>query len=218
MRLTFAFLLLSFGLQAEEPTALFLKLVKKFQTVKSYEVQATIKPNIPLIRILPVKAKVSFTYPTQFQIQAAGISILPKNGFSELPKLFGQAEKFTAIATGTENLQGRDTEIITLLPLDNEGDLVLAKLWVDATRLLILKSQVTTRTNGTLVSDYFYGASASKGLPDRMLVTVEVKNLKFQKASPRISIATAKQKIPPKSKRKAPLKYYSVITKYTKSA
>ena len=181
MRLLFAFVLLSFGLRAEEPSALFMKLVKKFQSVKSYEVQATIKPNIPLIRILPVKAKVSFTYPTQFQIQAAGISILPKNGFSELPKLFGQAEKFTAIATGTENLQGRDTEIMTLLPLDNEGDLVLAKLWVDAARLLILKSQVTTRTNGTLVSDYFYGTSASKGLPDRMLVTVEVKKFKIPK-------------------------------------
>ena len=173
--------MLSFGLHAQDPTVLFMKLVKKFQAVKSYEVQATIKPNIPLIRILPVKAQVSFSYPNNFQIHAAGISILPKNGFSELPKLFGQAEKFAAISTGNENLQNQDTEIITLLPLDNEGDLVLAKLWVDASRLLILKSQVSTRTNGTLVSEYFYGTSASKGLPDRMLVTVEVKKFKMPK-------------------------------------
>jgi hypothetical protein len=181
MRLFIAFFMLSFGLHAQDPTVLFMKLVKKFQAVKSYEVQATIKPNIPLIRILPVKAKVSFSYPNNFQIHAAGISILPKNGFSELPKLFGQAEKFTAISTGNENLQNQDTEIITLLPLDNEGDLVLAKLWVDVSRLLILKSQVSTRTNGTLVSEYFYGTSASKGLPDRMLVTVEVKKFKMPK-------------------------------------
>lgn len=166
------------GQQAED---LFARLTQKFKQVHHYEVVAQIKPNIPLIKILPVKANVQFTYPNTFKIKSAGISILPKNGFSELPLLFSQPNQFTAIASGNEVIQGVRAEIITLLPRANEGDLVLAKIWVDTQSMVILKSLITSRSNGTILSEFEYASEKSWGLPTRMKFTIDVKKFKIPK-------------------------------------
>jgi outer membrane lipoprotein-sorting protein len=172
------FPLFASGQQADE---LFARLTKKFKQVQHYQVVAQIKPNIPLIKILPVKAQVEFTYPNTFKIKSAGISILPKNGFSELPLLFSQPNQFTAIASGNEVIQGTRTEIITLLPRENEGDLVLAKIWVDTQSMVILKSVITSRSNGTIISEFDYTTEKAFGLPSRMKFTIDVKKFKIPK-------------------------------------
>jgi len=172
------FPLFASGQQADE---LFARLTKKFKQVHHYQVAAQIKPNIPLIKILPVKAQVEFTYPNTFKIKSAGISILPKNGFSELPLLFSQPNQFTAIASGNEVIQGTRTDVITLLPRENEGDLVLAKIWVDTQSMVILKSVITSRSNGTIISEFDYTTEKAFGLPSRMKFTIDVKKFKIPK-------------------------------------
>jgi outer membrane lipoprotein-sorting protein len=172
------FPLFASGQQADE---LFARLTKKFKQVQHYQVVAQIKPNIPLIKILPVKAQVEFTYPNTFKIKSAGISILPKNGFSELPLLFSQPNQFTAIASGNEVIQGTRSEVITLLPRENEGDLVLAKIWVDTQSMVILKSVITSRSNGTIISEFDYTTEKAFGLPSRMKFTIDVKKFKIPK-------------------------------------
>lgn len=166
---------------AQQADELFARLTQKFKQVHHYEVVAQIKPNIPLIKILPVRANVQFTYPNTYKIKSAGISILPKNGFSELPLLFSQPNQFTAIASGNEVIQGVRAEIITLLPRANEGDLVLAKIWVDTQSMVILKSLITSRSNGTILSEFEYASEKSWGLPARMKFTIDVKKFKIPK-------------------------------------
>jgi hypothetical protein len=58
---------------------------------------------------------------------------------------------------------------------------VLAKIWVDVHEALILKSQITTRTNGTVVADYQYGKQKEFGLPDELTFSVDVKKFKIPK-------------------------------------
>ena len=170
-----------FFASAQQADEIFARLTQKFKQVHHYKVQAQIKPNIPLIKILPVKANVQFTYPNTYKIKSAGISILPKNGFSELPLLFSQPNQFTAIASGNELVQGIRAQIITLLPIANEGDLVLAKIWVDTQSMVILKSLITSRSNGTILSEFEYTNEKSWGLPARMKLTIDVKKFKIPK-------------------------------------
>jgi hypothetical protein len=170
-----------FFASAQQADEIFARLTQKFKQVHHYEVQDQIKPNIPLIKILPVKANVQFTYPNTYKIKSAGISILPKNGFSELPLLFSQPNQFTAIASGNELVQGIRAQIITLLPIANEGDLVLAKIWVDTQSMVILKSLITSRSNGTILSEFEYTNEKSWGLPARMKLTIDVKKFKIPK-------------------------------------
>jgi outer membrane lipoprotein-sorting protein len=170
-------LLFPWVLQAQNPELTFKRLVQKFNQVKSYDVVATIKPQIPLIRILPVKANIHFSYPSNFQVQSAGISILPKNGFSELPLLFSKPDDFTAIASGMEN----SFEIITLLPKQNDSNIILAKIWVDASSLLVVKSQITSRSNGTITCEFDYNQEKTWGLPAHMKFVMDVNKFKIPK-------------------------------------
>ncbi|MEN9959703.1 MAG: hypothetical protein RLZZ474_1947 [Bacteroidota bacterium] len=170
-------LLFPLAIQAQNPAQTFKRLVQKFNQVKSYEVVATIKPQIPLIRILPVKANIHFSYPSNFQVKSAGISILPKNGFSELPLLFSKPDDFTAIASGTEN----NLEIITLLPTQNDANIILAKIWVDASALLVIKSQITSRSNGTITCEFDYNQEKTWGLPSHMKFVMDVNKFKIPK-------------------------------------
>ncbi len=176
MKYLFLFLF-PLAIQAQNPELTFKRLIQKFNQVKSYEVVATIKPQIPLIRILPVKANIHFNYPNNFAIQSAGISILPKNGFSELPLLFSRPDDFTAIASGTEN----NLEIITLLPKQHDANIILAKIWVDAGALLVIKSQITSRSNGTITCEFDYNQEKSWGLPSHMKFIMDVNKFKIPK-------------------------------------
>jgi hypothetical protein len=175
------FVFFPFMASAQQADELFARLTQKFRQVRNYEVSAQIKPNVPAIKILPVKANVQFTYPNTFKIKSTGISILPKNGFSELPLLFSQPDQFTPISSGNEIIQGVRTEILTLLPQDSEGDLVLAKIWVDAQAMVILKSVITSRSNGTILSEFDYTTDKYWGLPSRIKLTIDVKKFKIPK-------------------------------------
>ena len=52
---------------------------------------------------------------------------------------------------------------------------------MDAEEALILKSQITTRSNGTVVADYQYGKQKEYGLPDELTFSVDVKKFKIPK-------------------------------------
>ena len=177
----FLFLCFPFFSYAQQADELFLRLSQKFKLVHHYEVVALIKPNIPFIKIFPVRANINYTYPSNFQIKSSGISILPKNGFSELPLLFSQEKQFSVISSGNELIQGVRAEIITLLPQNNEGDLVLAKLWVDTQSMVILKSVITSLSNGTIITEFEYSREKKWGLPERMKFTIDVKKFKIPK-------------------------------------
>jgi hypothetical protein len=128
-----------------------------------------------------VKAKIEFKQPDEIKMKTQGIAILPKKGFTDLAIMLKNKASYTAIFTGYEVVQKIKTESITLLPSNDAGEIVLAKIWVDTDEALILKSQITTRTNGTVVADYTYGKQKEFGLPDELTFSVDVKKFKIPK-------------------------------------
>jgi outer membrane lipoprotein-sorting protein len=106
---------------------------------------------------------------------------LPKQSFNELPRFLALQNAYTALVTGKETIAGSDCTQVTVLPSDDAGDLVLLKLWVDTEKNLLLRSQTTTRSNGTVSTIYSYGQQAAYGLPDRLQFTVDVKKFKIPK-------------------------------------
>ncbi|MCZ2480608.1 hypothetical protein [Aquirufa nivalisilvae] len=156
-------------------------LQQKWSLVKDYAVDLNIKSNIPLIKILPVNATLYFKQKDQFHLKSKGIAILPKKGFGDLAQLLAHQDQFNAISTGKELIKNKETEIITLLPNGDSEDVILAKLWIDKSNNLVLKSQITSRRNGTVSADYVYGSEAKWGLPEQLIFTVDVKKFKVPK-------------------------------------
>lgn len=156
----------------------YLRLMK----VKDYTVDAEIRADIPLIRILPVNATIYFKQPDKFKVESKSIAIMPRQGFSDLARIIKDTTSYTAVYTGKETIGKSQALIISLIPIVDTGDLILAKFWIDETQALVLKSQLTTRSIGTMMIEYFYTSQVAVGLPDKMIFTVDVKKFKVPKA------------------------------------
>jgi outer membrane lipoprotein-sorting protein len=199
----------TFSAMAQKTPGQQLRAVyQKLMKVKDYSVDANIKADIPLIRILPVNATIYFKQPDKFKVDSKGIAIMPRQGFSDLSRIIKDTNSYTAVYTGNETIGNLKAIIISLIPSVDTGDLILAKFWIDASRDLVLKSQLTTRSNGTMLIEYFYTTQAALGLPDKMIFTVDVKKFKIPKA-----MATDIQNVekPPKGKEKESKKGTVVI-------
>jgi hypothetical protein len=154
----------------------------KQQKAKDYSVQANVKVDIPFIRMLPIDAKIYFKQKDKFKVESKSIAIVPRQGFDQASKMLADTNSFTAIVQGNETISGVPTTIISIIPLSDTSDLVLGKLWIDTKQHLIVKSQLTTKSNGTILMEYTYGTQLAYGLPDKMIFSVDVKKFKVPKS------------------------------------
>jgi hypothetical protein len=60
--------------------------------------------------------------------------------------------------------------------------MILGKLWIDPMQSVIIKSQLTTKSNGTILTEYTYGNQVAFGLPDNMIFSVDIKKFKIPKS------------------------------------
>ncbi len=156
-------------------------LYNKSMTTKDYSADAHIRVDLPFIRMLPVDATIYYKQPDKFRMKSKGIAILPRQGFSDFSKSIRDTNSFTAFISGYEILSKTNATIINFIPGSDTSDLILGKLWIDANKNLVLKSQLTTKSNGTILIEYFYISQIIYGLPDSMIFTVDVKKFKMPK-------------------------------------
>jgi hypothetical protein len=153
----------------------------KMQKAKDYTVQAKIKVDMPFIRILPVDVTIYFKQKDKFKVESKSIAIVPRQGFDQVQKLLADTNSFTTMIQGRELIGNVQTSIINVIPLSDTNDLILAKLWIDLNQNVILKSQLTTRSSGTILTEYIYKTQIDFGLPDQMVFTVDVNKFKMPK-------------------------------------
>jgi outer membrane lipoprotein-sorting protein len=181
----FLFFLLMFNIidstAQKSVNSIIFGVYNRMQKVNDYSAEAKIVSDLPLIKILPVKATIYFKQKDKFRVVSKGIAILPKQGFNDLQKIISDTNSFTAVANGKETINSISTQVINVIPSNDTGDVVLAKLWIDPISYLVYKSQITSRENGTLVIDYFYTNYKNFGLPDNLIFTVDVKKFKIPK-------------------------------------
>ena len=153
----------------------------KLQKARDYSVDANIVSEIPMLKIAPVQAKIYFKQKDKIKLESKSIIALPKQGLINLPVLLADASSYTAVTAGKESLSGVATEIVNIIPSSDTSDVVIAKLWVDTARDIVLKSSTTTRSNGTVIVEYQYKNQVQYGLPDKLIFTIDVKKFKIPK-------------------------------------
>ena len=178
----FIFLLCTGVAGAQDAQRTLSNVYRNFQKVKDYSADANIRTEIPFLKMLPINAKVYFKQKDKFKVVSKSIAILPKQNFDQVYRLFADSNAYTAVPQGTEKIGEVMCSIISIIPISDTTDLVLGKFWIDTKRNIILKSQLTTKTNGTILAEYTYGKYAEYGLPDNAVFTVDVKKFKIPKA------------------------------------
>lgn len=176
------FLLCSMTVMCQTADQIITQLVNKINLVTDYSVMANIKADIPLIRVLPVNASIYFKQKDKFKVVSKGIAILPKQGFTDVSSFLSNKGTYVAVDGGIVTLNDMKTHVVTVIPTVENSDIVLAKLWVDTKRTVIVKTDLTTRGSGSVTINYLYGAQVAFGLPDKITFTVDVKKFKMPKS------------------------------------
>ena len=168
-------------LSAQSPSSLLAAAYKNFKSLKDYAADVKMEFDIPSVRIKSVEGKVFFKQPNRFRIKTNGIVFLPKQNPYYAISFLGDTTGYTAVATGTEKIGNTICSVVTVLPV-KDGDIILGKFWIDPIRSLVIRTQFTTRSNGTIQMDNTYGPQTKYPLPDKILFTVDMTKFKVPKA------------------------------------
>lgn len=174
-------LLLPYGVSAQQPAQVLGAAYKNFKRLNDYSANVKMDFDIPSVSIKSIEGKVFFKQPSRFRIKTNGIIFLPKQNPYYALSFLADTTAYTAVATGTETIANVECKIITVLPL-KEGEVILCKLWIDAARSLIMRSQITTRTDGMIQMDNTYAPGSVYPTPDKILFTVDMTKFKVPKA------------------------------------
>lgn len=177
----FILFLVSFAYSQEN--TLINGVLTKYNSVKDYKVNALINTDVPMIKMKEVEAVFYFMQKDQFKIKTEGIAVLPKQGINDLMKFLSHKEKYMAVESEGGIINGNNTQMIILIPNDDNEDIVMCKLWISKENKVIMKSQTTTKSAGTVKVNYYYNAQYLKfGLPQKLVFEIEVKKFKMPKS------------------------------------
>ena len=181
--LFFCLSLIYLNVQAgDDPKALIRELNRKFNLVNDYTASLYMKFDVPGVKLSSMQGRVLFKRPNKFRIKAKGIFFLPKqNPMQQVSSMLLDTSAYTTVISGYEMLNGKTCAIVNIIPVKNDQELVLGKFWVDTKNILILKSQMTSRNNGTIETLSEYGSNSTYSLPDKMTIQIEMKKMKVPK-------------------------------------
>ncbi|HEV3224237.1 MAG TPA: hypothetical protein VGZ90_15245 [Puia sp.] len=166
---------------AQDPASLMKEIRTKLEKINDYEASASLKTLIPFLKVPDAMVKIYYKKPDKIRIKNEnGISLVPKETVSiSLYSLVNS--HYEALDAASDKLQGIPVRIIKLLPTDENGELVLATLYIDTRRMLVLKVKTTSRENGTNEVELFYGKFVDTGLPDKIVFSFNTQDFKLPK-------------------------------------
>ena len=157
-------------------------IYKKSLLAKDYSANAHIKVDLPFLKMLPINATIYFKQKDKFKIDSKSIAILPRQSFDQLSRMLENPSTYSSMIQSQELIGNIQTTLISVIPLSDTSDLILGKLWIDTDQKLVLKSQLTTKNSGTILTEYSYGSNSEYGLPDQLIFTVDIKKFKIPKS------------------------------------
>lgn len=167
---------------AQDATTLVKKVKAKLDVINDYTAEGKMKTDVTFIKAPVGNIKVYYKKPNKFKLKRdGGISILPKNGISINLGSIISANDFDVIDAGEETINNVKTRKVKLLPKNENNDVVLTTLYIDAANLVIKKAISTTKENGTYEIEMTYGKYINYGLPDKVIFIFNTKDYKMPK-------------------------------------
>ena len=135
---------------AQDINTLVLKAKQKIEKVNDYQATGRMKTNVTFLKVPITNVKVYFKKPNKLKVKSEkGVSFIPKGAVSINMNNILAGNDYTIIDAGVEKLGNVPVRIARLLPNNDNNDVVLSTLYIDAASSLILKAKTTTRDNGT---------------------------------------------------------------------
>ena len=171
MKLLIALLFISIQIgfsQSKNPDEIINGVITNFNKVNDYQVDVNIKVDVEFIKVPETKAKIYFKQPDKVHLKAEGFAMLPKNGMEFSPSSLIKKD-YTAIYEQDVDLNGYKTSIVKVIPLGDQGEVILSTLWIDQKKQVIRKVESTTKTNGTFTIDFTFDDKIKYPLPSKII-------------------------------------------------
>lgn len=172
----------SLFLQAQDSKDLLQKVKAKYDLVKDYTAIGKMKTNVVFIKAPVAKVKVYYKKPDKLKIRnESGVSFVPKGSVNiNMNNVLG-LNNYEAIEGGREKINGADCKVVKIFPLSDDESITRATLYIDEKQLLVMKSVISTKENGTYELIMSYKKYAAYGLPDKAELTFNTKDYKLPK-------------------------------------
>lgn len=181
--LIFIFLLqFSSVTQAQDVDLLVKQVRDKINLVNDYEANGSMKTNVIFLKVPVAAIKLYFKKPNRLRIKnEKGISFIPKGAVNMNMSNVLSGGKYSVLDAGNDKIGNMAVKVVKLLPEDDNADIVLSTLYIDAVNQVILKTKTTTRDNGTYELEMSYGKYMAYGLPDKIIFSFNTKDYKLPK-------------------------------------
>ena len=185
-KLKFVFLFLMFFItvnefspQSTDPDEILYGVKEAFTKIEDYEVDIRVIIDVDFLKVPDSEAKLYFKQPNKIHVESEKFALLPRQGldFSPLGLLSG---KYTALYEQEDTIRNIPTSVVKIIPLGNDGDIILSTFWVDQSRNLIIRVESTKKPTGTFTIDFTYEKYDDYyELPSKMEFTFTVDRMMF---------------------------------------
>lgn len=175
-------LLLTAPAAAQDVKPLLQKVKEKYDRVNDYTAQGKLKTNVLFIKAPVATVSIWYKRPDKLKIKnEKGVSFIPKGSVNiNMNNVLG-LNNYEAVAAGIERIGGADCRVVKIFPLSDEENITRATLYIDESMLLVKKSVISTRENGTYELLMQYKQYAAWGLPDKVELSFNTKDYKLPK-------------------------------------
>ncbi len=141
--------------QSKDPNKILDGVKKKFDKIKDYQVNVSVKVDMDFIKVPESKSKLYFKQPDKVKIESTGFAMLPKQStnFSPAQLLKGN---YTAIYVRNETVSNKNLDVIKIIPNNDSTDVILTTLWIDPIQSVFVKVETATKKRGTIQIDFGY--------------------------------------------------------------
>jgi len=134
--------------QKPDPDIILENVKNQFDAIEDYQVDIKVKVDIDFLKMSDRKATLFYKKPDKIHIESDNFAMLPKSGLNFSPLGFLDY-KYSAFYVREDTIDGVQTSVVKVIPLDGTADVILTTLWIDTERNLILQVESARRPQGT---------------------------------------------------------------------
>jgi len=160
--------------QVKNPEEILEKVKLEFENIEDYQVDVKIKVDVDFLKMPDREATIFYKKPDKFHIDSENFAMLPKSGLNFSPLGFLNY-KYTAFYEKEDTINGTLTSVIKVIPLEGNADVILSTFWIDTSRNLIIKAELSRKPQGSFIIDLKYlKTSESYWLPSSLVFSFTV--------------------------------------------
>lgn len=159
--------------QNKNPQQILDDVTNKFDLVKDYQVEVTIKIDMDFLKVPETEAKLYFKQPDKTKFESEGFALLPKQVFEINPgKLL--SFDYTPVYIRDVKVDEINTAVIKIVPNSDSTNLLLSTIWVDVQNSRVQKIETATKHGGTMTTVLAYNKESKYPLPSKVSVEFDV--------------------------------------------